>query len=279
MPKATRSAPSIGVPLEEKERHLKVLYYGRQGTGKTTAAALATRIDGSKVLVIDAEGGLDVRALASRGVDTSKVVVWPPTGTRITSEGLQELHQALADELEEDSNSWSAVVFDSMTEIHQLLRENATQARVDKSRVVLDPDVIDWDDYNKMTSQLRKLIRRFRDLPCDIIFTALEKVGDDEIRPAVTPALGTDLMGYVDLVIRTAMVRGRQVGRFQPTEHINAKDRTNLFPALMADPSFDRIAQVCDDTLNLDEDDAQQQLVESMQSINEDKKSSKNKEK
>ncbi len=48
-----------------------------------------------------------------------------------------------------------------MTEIHQLLRENATEARISKSRVVLDPDVIDWDDYNKMTSQLRKLIRRF----------------------------------------------------------------------------------------------------------------------
>lgn len=277
MPKNSSSFSSIGVPLEEKERYLKVLYYGRQGTGKTTAAALATKAGKSKVLVIDAEGGLDVRALANRGVDTSNVVVWPPTGVRITSEGLNELHQALADELEEDENTWSAVVFDSMTEIHQLLRENATQARVDKSRVVIDPDIVDWDDYNKMTSQLRKLIRRFRDLPCDIIFTALEKVGDDEIRPAITPALGTDLMGYVDLVIRTAMVQGQQVGRFQPTEHINAKDRTSLFPALMADPSFDRIAEVCNDTLNLDEDEAQAQLVASLQST-EGNKSSTSKE-
>ena len=277
MPKNNSSTSSIGVPLEEKERYLKVLYYGRQGTGKTTAAALATRAEEGKVLVVDAEGGLDVRALANRGVDTSNVVVWPPTGVRITSEGLNELHQALADELEEDESTWSAVVFDSMTEIHQLLRENATQARVDKSRVVIDPDIVDWDDYNKMTSQLRKLIRRFRDLPCDIIFTALEKVGDDEIRPAITPALGTDLMGYVDLVIRTAMVQGQQVGRFQPTEYINAKDRTSLFPALMADPSFDRIAAVCNDTLNLDEDEAQAQLVASLQST-EGKKSSTPKE-
>lgn len=277
MPKNTGSTSSIGVPLEEKERYLKVLYYGRQGTGKTTAAALATRADDGKVLVIDAEGGLDVRALSSRGVDTSNVVVWPPTGTRVTSEGLNDLHQALADELEDDENAWSAVVFDSMTEVHQLLRENATQARVEKSRVVIDPDVVDWDDYNKMTSQLRKLIRRFRDLPCDIIFTALEKVGDDEIRPAITPALGTDLMGYVDLVVRTAMVDGKQVGRFQPTEHINAKDRTGLFPALMADPSFDRIAAVCDDSLNLDEDEDQLELRSTMNATQEGTKNKENK--
>lgn len=271
MPKASSSISSIGVPLEEKERYLKVLYYGRQGTGKTTAAALATKSKSAKVLVIDAEGGLDTRALASRGVDTSNVVVWPPTGQRVTSEGLNELHQALADELEENPDAWSAVVFDSMTEIHQLLRENATEARISKSRVVLDPDVIDWDDYNKMTSQLRKLIRRFRDLPCDIIFTALEKVGDDEIRPAITPALGTDLMGYVDLVVRTAMVQGQQVGRFQPTEHINAKDRTNSFPPLMADPSFDRIRAVADGTLDLDEDDSQSEFEKPAEDPNDNK--------
>lgn len=173
-----------------------------------------------------------------------------------------ELHEALDEELADDPEAWSAVVFDSMTEIHQLLRENATDFRVEKSRVVVDPDVIDWDDYNKMTSQMRKIIRRFRDLPCDIIFTALEKITEDEIRPAISPALGTDLMGYVDLVIRTAMVQDSQVGRFHATEHINAKDRTNRFPALMANPSFDRLCAVRDNTLDLDSDEAQQALVE-----------------
>ena len=215
MAKKAKSSSSIGVPLEEKAQHLKVLYYGKQGTGKTTAAALSTQsTDGdARVLIIDAEGGLDQAALASRGVDTSRVVVWPPVGQRVTSEGLMELHEALDEELADDPEAWSAVVFDSMTEIHQLLRENATDFRVEKSRVVVDPDVIDWDDYNKMTSQMRKIIRRFRDLPCDIIFTALEKITEDEIRPAISPALGTDLMGYVDLVIRTAMVQDSQVGQ------------------------------------------------------------------
>lgn len=264
MAKKAKSSSSIGTPLEEKAQHLKVLYYGKQGTGKTTAAALATQstTGDSRVLIIDAEGGLDQTALATRGVDTSRVAVWPPVGQRVTSEGLMELHEALDEELADDPESWSAVVFDSMTEIHQLLRENATDYRVEKSRVVIDPDVIDRDDYNKMTSQMRKIIRRFRDLPCDIVFTALEKITEDEIRPAVSPALGTDLMGYVDLVIRTAMVQDSQVGRFHPTEHINAKDRTNQFPALMANPSFDRLCAVRNNILDLDSDDAQQALVD-----------------
>lgn len=264
MAKKAKSSSSIGTPLEEKVQHLKVLYYGKQGTGKTTSAALATQstTGDSRILIIDAEGGLDQTALATRGVDTSRVVVWPPAGQRVTSEGLMELHEALDEELANNPESWSAVVFDSMTEIHQLLREDATDYRVEKSRVVIDPDVIDRDDYNKMTSQMRKVIRRFRDLPCDIVFTALEKITEDEIRPAVSPALGTDLMGYVDLVIRTAMVQDSQVGRFHPTEHINAKDRTNQFPALMANPSVDRLCAFRNNILDLDSDDAQQALVD-----------------
>lgn len=268
MPKDTgskTSSTSLGVPLSQKTRYLKTLYYGRQGTGKTTAAALATVDAPGKVLVIDAEGGLDIGALDSRGVKTENVVVWPPTGVRVTNEGLQELHEALASELESDPDAYSTVVFDSMTEIHQLLRENATDARIAKSRVVIDPDNVDWDDYNKMTSQLRKLIRRFRDLPCNIVFTCLEKVGDDEIRPAITPALGTDLMGYVDLVIRTVMVQDQPVGRFHPTEHLNAKDRTNKFPALMVNPSFDRVMAVADGKLDLTQDAAQQAFIENNQ--------------
>lgn len=275
--KATGS--SLGTSLEDHRVHLKTLYYGRQGTGKTTAAALASRSKSpGKIMVIDSEGGLIPRALKARGVDISRVVVWPPNGERVTSQSLEDLHESLSVELADDPESWHTIVFDSMTEIHHILRENATHSRVENSRVVVDPDYVDRDDYNKMTTQMRRIIRLFRDLPCHVVFTALERVEDSgEIRPAISPALGNDLMGYVDEVIRTAVVRGQVIGRFVPTENIHAKDRIGVFPTIMADPSFDRILAVYDGDLDLNEDEAQLEFL-AAESAAEEARNSKKKD-
>lgn len=245
----TNSLAGLGVPLTETTTYLKVLLYGRQGTGKTSAAAAAAQL--GTVLVINAEGGLNARALQALDVPADKILAWPSDGSRITAASLQELHTNLAATLAQDPGSITAIVFDSMTEIHHILRENVTADRVAKSRVMVDPDEIDRRDYNIMTSQLRRLIRLYRDLPTNIIFTALEKLEDSgEIRPAMTPALATDLMGYVDLVGRTAVTHNIHVARFQPTEIINAKDRTNSLPEILANPTIPRL--IAATTGNLD---------------------------
>lgn len=250
-----------GVNLQDHKGHLKVLYYGRQGTGKTTMAASAA--NQGPVLVIDAEGGLNLRALTSHGINTDQIQLWPGDGTRITTEMLTELHEQLSAILEQNPNALYAVVFDSITEIHHVLRENATAKRVENSRVVVDPDYVDREDYNRMTTQMRRLIRLYRDLPCHVIFTALERTEDSgEIRPALSPALATDVMGYVDLVARTQMVQSEPVARFIPTGTINAKDRLNAFPAVMAIPSFERVEQVATGVLDLGADQLQSDLEE-----------------
>ena len=257
------SAGLPGVSLQDHKGHLKVLYYGRQGTGKTTMAASAA--NQGPVLVIDAEGGLNMQALSSRGVNVEQVQLWPGDGSRITTEALTELHQQLAAILEDDPSALYAVVFDSMTEIHHILRENATAKRVESSRVVVDPDYVDREDYNRMTTQLRRLIRLYRDLPCHVIITALERTEESgEIRPALSPALATDVMGYVDLVARTQMVQEEPVARFTPTGTINAKDRLNVYPAVMALPTFERVEQVSAGVLDLSQDQQQQDLEEAL---------------
>lgn len=252
MARKASAASAIGVPLDGSTSPLKVLYYGRHGTGKTTAAALAASADTTgNVLVIDAEGGLKDRALADRGVETDRIRRWPEPGQRITVEMLEELHDNLREELESNPGSWYAVVFDSITELHLLMRENATAWRVARARVDVDPDEIDRNDYNRMTTQMRRIVRLFRDLPCHIVFTALERTEETgEIRPALSPALAGDLMGYVDLVGRTAMVRGQSIARFEPTANIHAKDRTNQLPPILANPRFDRLVAIADGKLD-----------------------------
>ena len=79
--------------LDDEDETVNVLYWGREGTGKTTHACLVTNLpDVKAVLVISAEGGLKKVALRKRGVDTTKLVIWPSPGEPITFEGLVRVH-------------------------------------------------------------------------------------------------------------------------------------------------------------------------------------------
>lgn len=247
-------ASSWFTELSDEAEYTKALFYGREGTGKTTAAAKAST--NGRVLVINSEGGLKRTALKQQGVDTSQIAVWPPEGTDISARSLEDLHQNLLEDLHDNPDAWYAVVIDSLTEIHHLLRENATAERVRKSRTELDPDFVDRDDYGKMTAQLRKLIRRFRDLPCHVLVIALEKDDEtaQEIRPSLTPALNTDVLGYMDVVVRFGSPDGSFRGRIKGTERIRAKDRFGILPEILAEPSFPRVQAILDGDLDLSTD-------------------------
>lgn len=255
-------AESWFTELVDEAEYTKALFYGREGTGKTTAAARAA--EHGRVLVVNSEGGLKKTALKQQGVDTSRIAVWPPEGVEITARSLEDLHEKILGDLHDDPDAWYAVVLDSLTEIHHLLRENATEERVRKSRTVLDPDFVDRDDYGKMTAQLRKLIRRFRDLPCHVVVIALEKDDEtaQEIRPSLTPALNTDVLGYMDVVVRFGSPDGSFRGRIKGTERIRAKDRFGILPEVLAEPSFPRIQAILDGDLDLSTDEAQVAMIE-----------------
>lgn len=246
----TATSPGWFETLEDSDEFTKVLFYGREGTGKTTAAARAAET--GRVLVINSEGGLKRTALKQQGVDVANIAVWPPTGVEITARTLEDLHEKILGDLTDDPDAWYAIVIDSLTEIHHLLRENATDERVRKSRTVIDPDFVDRDDYGKMTAQLRKLIRRFRDLPCHVVVIALEKDDEqaEEIRPSLTPALNTDVLGYMDVVVRFGAPDGSFRGRIKGTERIRAKDRFGILPDVLANPSLPRIQAILDGDLD-----------------------------
>lgn len=260
--KKVRSDPDWFTTLSDTKEYVKAVFYGREGTGKTTSAATASQ--NGRVLVVNSEGGLKKAALRQHGVDPDNVVVWPPEGEQITARSLENLHQKILETLEDDPDAFYAVVIDSLTEVHHLLREQATDARVAKSRVELDPDFIDRDDYGKMTSQLRKLIRRFRDLPCHVVFIALEKDDEQatEYRPALTPALCTDVLGYADIVARFASPDAIFRARFQGTDRIRAKDRFNMLPAVLAEPSFVRVAAIVSGDLDAAQDATQGAMLD-----------------
>ena len=74
-------------PLKGRTEYVRALFWGREGSGKTTAALRASR--NGRILVIDSEGGLKADALERLGVDPDRVVVLSPPlgGSRTTTRG------------------------------------------------------------------------------------------------------------------------------------------------------------------------------------------------
>lgn len=260
------TAGGLFAPLTSRREFVKAMLYGREGTGKSTAAAQASKL--GRVLFIDAEGGLKTESLRSLGADPDNIMVWPTDNQPITAERLEQLHRELMALLDDDPDALHTIVFDSLTEIHHLLREQATDYRVQTSRIELDPDYIDRNDYGRMTNQLRKLIRRFRDLPAHVVFLALEREDDDgdggrrEVRPALTAALCVDVLGYVDVVGRFGSADDTYRARFRGVERVRAKDRYNILPDQLHQPGLDRILAWINGELTADNDPVQQEMLE-----------------
>jgi hypothetical protein len=253
--------------LDQSEEWLNVLYYGEQGTGKTTA--LATLARHGRVIFVDAEGGLKARPLRKLGVpiDNIEPVVCS------SFDQLQALYWDVKSRIEEDNDRPFGVMFDSTTEIQKILTEQQVSGRIHNARrkadllgIEVDPAHANpfrthLDDYGVMTEQMRLLLRRFRDLPCHVGFSALAKREVDETggdgegkavlyRPALTPAFANDIRGYVDIVVATQVARdGRYIGFTKPIHRWLGKDRLNMLPPVMLDPTLDRILQVLEDKL------------------------------
>lgn len=270
--------------MDDADEWYRVLWFGVEGTGKTTDVALVTQIVQGRVLLINAEAGAKKSALARHGVDTSRIALYPPKGQQVTFESLERLFYRVQADLEADPNAWAAVAWDSITAIYQKLLDDVIEKDMRKTAEILqrsgkarsgragnltmrDRFETDRDDYAEMSNQVRLLLRKYRSLHCHMLITALERRDEDKkskevsIGPAVSPALATDLLGYMDAVIRTQVnEHGVYFGRTQPTDVARGKDRLNVLPVEMVDPTIQRIHAYVSGELTEDTDRAQRRL-------------------
>lgn len=242
---------SLGFALDEASESLNILYYGKEGTGKTTDAATAANTGQGMVLFINAEGGVKARALRQFGINVGRVITWPKAGDPVSYASLQELHQELLSALRDNPKAIYAVVMDSVTEIVGGFREVASDdrtARATKAGRDFDPTFVDRADYGVSADQAKRVLRKFRDLPCHFMITALERVDDatGEIGPEIQPAVATSLLGYVDYVLHTqANVTDTESEFYAQTRPqagvLRGKDRFRDLPVTMINPTFERI--------------------------------------
>jgi hypothetical protein len=264
-------------PVDDVVDFTNTLLYGREGSGKTTGAARLANLfsqmpaGSGKVLVINAEGGLKKTPLRKRGVDTSKIVLWPDPKKheRVSFYSLDKIHRRVKADLEKDPDSWGGVIFDSSTEIYQAILDHVQKKRVQQiinRGQEADPEFVDIADYGNMSKMFKDILRKFRDLPCHFVVTALERrdldkdTGKPNYGPAVTPGLQADLLGYVDFVL---MCKAEdEDGPFRALTRANsryrAKDRFDVLPKIMVEPWLDRIVAYVEGTLEPETDPEQE---------------------
>lgn len=276
-PSPAKSTAGLFASLSDTDEYLNILLFGREGSGKTTAACSLANLGYGKVLVVNAEGGMKKNTLKRHGIEIDRIMVWPPSGQPITHAGLDEVHRQLRADLADDPQSWAGIVFDSATEIVQALVDYVAGDRIEKaSRKGASVDGVDQfftdrSDYGTMSKMFRDILRKYRDLPTHFIVTALERRDVDEdsgkvqYGPAVTPGVQTDLLGYVDLVLACTAADDEEGKPYRALTRSSGKyrgkDRLGVLPKVLVHPTIERILAYESGKLTESTDALQKQLI------------------
>lgn len=259
MPTATKAAakPSPAAAAAKSKSLLdatdilRAMWYGDAGKGKTFDLAHMANL--GKIIYIDAEKRLKKGPLVRAGVKIENIE--PRFGNedeRLSYPTMLALSVEIQERLA-DGEVIVGTVWDSTTEIHRILVEDLVDQGVikaERSGKDRDPWKTHLDDFGDMTEQMRRLIRRYRDLPIHLGMACLAKRDQDEeggvrVSPAVTPAVARDFMGYMDVVIhkRMEVVGGddEYSGLTRPIGRFEAKDSFGMLPRILVNPTFTRV--------------------------------------
>ena len=221
----------INKPQATKQRR-KILLYGPSGVGKTSLF-----YDAKDTLILDVEHGTSVLERESYFKETdhdSQVEV-----LQLTSwEDVQGIFMAL----QSGELRFTNIVLDSLTDIRELCKAHVVST---EKRSRISDDVPSQQDWNVITERMRKMIRQFKALDCNVIYVCREYTYKDEetgsvfVRPAIGGKLEDDLPGMMD--ITAYMNIGKEKKRviaFELDGKYYAKDRTNRFPKFLENPTW-----------------------------------------
>lgn len=264
--------------LDDDPEFVSVLYYGPNGTGKTTDLAHMAHL--GEVIYMRADRGLKARPLRAMGVPTSRI---QPVDS-LDPDDLLRRSWEWAENLHADPAAFTGVCLDTVGELIKRRMEAVVDSEWDKMVKAAEkrgeePDkdkryFVDRDYWQPITQQLRRLVRFWTDMPCHVGIAAQTRrdVDDDEstvqVGPDTNPAFQGDLIGYMDIVVRTEVdgywPDGEQVFIGHPRREGKylGKDRLHVLPRILVEPTFDRIVAYATGQMDKDSDPRQAQYRE-----------------
>jgi hypothetical protein len=194
------------------------------------------------VLVIDIEGGTESLVRSYPDVDTVRVTNWDEM-------------QRVYDDLLDGNHIYKTVILDSLSEIQKFsmyfIMEELKKKYPDR-----EVDVPSMREWGINLEQMRRYTRAFRDLPMNVIMTALSKDEKNERTGAImhkvklTGQFADEVPAFLDIVTylytKTLIVDGvpeeTRLLLTAKTEEVVAKDRTGSLPGpVMQSPTMQDI--------------------------------------
>ena len=224
--------------VSEVPTHFNMMIYGKSGVGKTRLVGSAHAVpDMRRVLYIDIEGGVMTLRKEFPEVERVRITTW------------KEM-QAVYDALFAGGHGFQTVILDSLTEIQKFNMDEIMRKLIE-DKDERDMDVPSLREWGKNLEQTRRFVRAFRDLPLNVLFTALVREDKDRLqRPINLPSLSGKMAGevaaFLDIVLyysmKEATVGGEEtqvrVLQSAATESTIAKDRSGLLPPVLINPDM-----------------------------------------
>jgi len=172
------------------EIKIKALLYGKPKTGKTFSAL---SLNPETTLILSAESGILPIKLSGKNY-----TVWE---IKTFADMVESYKQLL---LPENQKRFKVIFIDSLTEINELAKDQILKS----SGPGKDKEMMTLQDYGLLLTHMIGLVRKYRDLPYHVIFTALEENYKDEQTGAVSfvcslnGKFAVNIAGYFDEVFR-----------------------------------------------------------------------------
>ena len=220
--------------FQTRQRFLKLMVYGDYGTGKTHLTGTACEVEEMHdVIMINAESG-DMTleqfqesheltlVTCTKFKQIARVYDYLLKHCKARDAGdLDELRKLEAfykgvnvSEIKEPKQFFTVIV-DSLTEIEDYCM-NDLLGISDLTKIDEEVASAEWGEYKKQNSQIRRMIRNFRDLPMHVLFTCAQSYTQDEhkrrqYQPQLTGKLSSQVQGFMDIVGYLVVTEGKEM--------------------------------------------------------------------